>query len=150
MIYLSGRQLHPITARLISPLFSTSLRTCSALPRYKARLTLYTKVDCMLCDVARREIERHMHRVHFDEVDISLPDNKFWYRRYRYELPVFHLNGVFLFKNRVNEPLLHFILTAVEKSKDPEKTVFEVVQPWYRKDGPVFDKYSSLTRTSRF
>ncbi|RLV90216.1 hypothetical protein DV515_00014523, partial [Chloebia gouldiae] len=36
------------------------------------------------------------------EVDITLPENSVWYDKYKYDIPVFHLNGKFLMKHRVN------------------------------------------------
>lgn len=36
------------------------------------------------------------------EVDITLPENSAWYDKYKYDIPVFHLNGKFLMKHRVN------------------------------------------------
>ena len=39
-------------------------------------------------------------------VDITRPENVEWLRQYRYDIPVFHLNGVFLMKHRANCKLL--------------------------------------------
>ncbi|KAK2509989.1 hypothetical protein MC885_010688 [Smutsia gigantea] len=36
------------------------------------------------------------------EVDITLPENSAWYERYKFDIPVFHLNGQFLMMHRVN------------------------------------------------
>uniref|UniRef100_A0A674HR23 Glutaredoxin-like protein n=1 Tax=Taeniopygia guttata TaxID=59729 RepID=A0A674HR23_TAEGU len=36
------------------------------------------------------------------EVDITLPENSAWYDKYKYDIPVFHLNGKFLMKHRVD------------------------------------------------
>ncbi|XP_062456436.1 glutaredoxin-like protein C5orf63 homolog isoform X3 [Rhea pennata] len=36
------------------------------------------------------------------EVDITLPENSSWYDKYKYDIPVFHLNGKFLMKHRVD------------------------------------------------
>lgn len=41
-----------------------------------------------------------------EEVDITAPENKHWYKQYRYEIPVFHLQGQFLMKHRVDTKLL--------------------------------------------
>ena len=71
-------------------------------------LTLYTKYPCPLCDEAK-EILMHSPlwgRFIWREVDIKLPENKKWFGLYRYEIPVFHLNGKFLMKHRVDLKLL--------------------------------------------
>ncbi|XP_064499387.1 glutaredoxin-like protein C5orf63 homolog isoform X2 [Pseudopipra pipra] len=36
------------------------------------------------------------------EVDITLPENSAWNDKYKYDIPVFHLNGKFLMKHRVD------------------------------------------------
>ncbi|NWI64344.1 YD286 protein, partial [Todus mexicanus] len=36
------------------------------------------------------------------EVDITLPENSLWYDKYKYDIPVFHLNGKFLMKHQVD------------------------------------------------
>ena len=67
-------------------------------------LTLYTKYPCPLCDEAK-EVLMHSPlwgRFILREVDIKLPENKKWFGLYRYEIPVFHLNGKFLMKHQVD------------------------------------------------
>ena len=51
----------------------------------------------------------------FQQVDISLPENKVWYDRYKYDIPVFHLNGQFLMMHRVNTSVLE---RQLEKEED--------------------------------
>ena len=40
------------------------------------------------------------------EVYIDAPGNEDWWERYKYDIPVFHINGEYLMKHRVNERLL--------------------------------------------
>lgn len=47
-------------------------------------------------------------------MDISLPENKEWYKKYRYDIPVFHLNGQFLMKHRVDLKVFHQRLADIE------------------------------------
>lgn len=49
------------------------------------------------------------------EVDITLPENSVWYDRYKYDIPVFHLNGQFLMMHRVNIAVLEKRLAKAEK-----------------------------------
>lgn len=35
------------------------------------------------------------------EVDITHPSNKEWFNKYRYDIPVLHLNGKYLSKHRI-------------------------------------------------
>uniref|UniRef100_A0A8D0HAK0 Glutaredoxin-like protein n=1 Tax=Sphenodon punctatus TaxID=8508 RepID=A0A8D0HAK0_SPHPU len=65
-------------------------------------LTLFTKNPCPLCDEAKEVLEPYKNRFILQEVDITLPENSVWYDRYKYDIPVFHLNGQFLMKHRVD------------------------------------------------
>nr|XP_042119832.1 glutaredoxin-like protein C5orf63 homolog isoform X3 [Peromyscus maniculatus bairdii] len=49
------------------------------------------------------------------EVDITLPENSTWYERYRFDIPVFHLNGQFLMMHRVNTSKLEKQLLKLEQ-----------------------------------
>ena len=51
-----------------------------------------------------------------EEVDITQKGNEMWFEKYRYEIPVFYLNGSFLMKHRVNEQLLGEKLEKCETS----------------------------------
>uniref|UniRef100_A0A3Q1IGE1 Glutaredoxin-like protein n=1 Tax=Anabas testudineus TaxID=64144 RepID=A0A3Q1IGE1_ANATE len=67
---------------------------------------------CPLCDEAKENLEPLKHRVR--QVDISLPENRLWYDRYRWDIPVFHLNGQFVMKHRVDVVLLQQLLQDME------------------------------------
>ncbi|XP_068762239.1 glutaredoxin-like protein C5orf63 homolog [Montipora capricornis] len=77
-------------------------------------LTLYTKDVCPLCDEAKAILQSYKNRFHFEEVDITENGNHIWFEKYQYEIPVFHLNGSFLMKHRVNEELLEKELKRCE------------------------------------
>ncbi|CAH1255589.1 C5orf63 [Branchiostoma lanceolatum] len=79
-------------------------------------LTLYTKEVCPLCDDAKEVLIPYRHRFNLEEVDITKPGNKQWFRQYRYEIPVFHFNGQFLMKHRVDVPALEEALKKWEDS----------------------------------
>ena len=53
----------------------------------------------------------------FEEVDIKAKGNETWFEKYRYEIPVFHLNGSFLMKHRVNEEILERELSKFEEQQ---------------------------------
>lgn len=71
-------------------------------------LTLYTKDSCPLCDELVEQLHRQnfMHRLKLEKVYITEPENKDFYERYRYDIPVLHLNGQFLCKHRLDANLL--------------------------------------------
>ncbi|KAK3522163.1 hypothetical protein QTP70_026980 [Hemibagrus guttatus] len=87
--------------------------TCSQ--RSLPILTLFTKDPCPLCEEAKEMLEPYRHRFVLQEVDITLPENSVWYDRYKYDIPVFHLNGQFLMMHRVSIAVLEKRLAKAEK-----------------------------------
>ncbi|XP_076994853.1 glutaredoxin-like protein C5orf63 homolog [Tamandua tetradactyla] len=78
-------------------------------------LTLFTKDPCPLCDEAKEVIKPYKNRFILQEVDITLPENSAWYERYKFDIPVFHLNGQFLMMHRVNISKLEKQLLKLEQ-----------------------------------
>ncbi|XP_013877532.1 glutaredoxin-like protein C5orf63 homolog, partial [Austrofundulus limnaeus] len=78
-------------------------------------LTLFTKEPCPLCDQAKETLQPLRHRFVLQLVDISLPENREWSDRYRWDIPVFHLDGQFVMKHKVDLVLLDKLLQDVEK-----------------------------------
>ncbi|KAG9487872.1 glutaredoxin-like protein C5orf63 homolog isoform X2 [Eleutherodactylus coqui] len=81
----------------------------------KPLLTLFTKNPCPLCDEAKEALAPYMDRFVLEQVDITLPENKAWYDRYKYDIPVFHLNGQFLMMHRVNIKKLETYFSKLEQ-----------------------------------
>ncbi|XP_006002785.1 glutaredoxin-like protein C5orf63 homolog [Latimeria chalumnae] len=81
-------------------------------------MMLFTKYPCPLCDEAKEALEPYKHRFILQEIDIALPENSMWNERYKYDIPVFHTDGQFLMKHRVNFKILEKWLTKVERQKD--------------------------------
>ncbi|CAI5694989.1 unnamed protein product [Oreochromis niloticus] len=77
-------------------------------------LTLFTKDPCPLCNEAKEQLQPFRHRLVLQQVDISLPENRLWWDRYRWDIPVFHLNGQFVMKHRVDTALLDKLLQDAE------------------------------------
>ena len=51
----------------------------------------------------------------YEEVDISLPENKVWFDKYKFDIPVVHLNGRMLMKHRIHRGLLERSLADFDK-----------------------------------
>lgn len=77
-------------------------------------LTLYTKNICPLCDEAKLELEPYKSLFEFEQVFIDRKENKHWFDLYKYDIPVFHINGKFLMKHKVDHELLNFALKSEE------------------------------------
>ncbi|XP_076444251.1 glutaredoxin-like protein C5orf63 homolog [Babylonia areolata] len=115
---IGGLNSHPtvFTARvkILQPMRSLcSQRKKQVLPV----LTLYTKDPCPLCDDAVEELQPFRHRFTLEKVDILLEENKKWYKKYRFDIPVFHFNGSFLMKHRVSHDKLLIALSDWEQSE---------------------------------
>ncbi|KAK3593773.1 hypothetical protein CHS0354_014312 [Potamilus streckersoni] len=78
------------------------------------KLFMFTKPQCGLCEEAKEVLKPYQHRFHFEEVNILLPENKEWFEKYRYEIPVFHFEGEFLMKYCVNTKVLETALKEYE------------------------------------
>ena len=66
-------------------------------------LTFFTKDECSLCDDALEVLEPHRDKFDLEFVDITEEGNEEWFDKYRYDIPVIHLNGQPLMKHRVFE-----------------------------------------------
>nr|KAF6439929.1 hypothetical protein HJG63_001896 [Rousettus aegyptiacus] len=95
--------------------FLLFLRNLSASKTVLPVLTLFTKDPCPLCDEAKEILEPYKNRFILQEVDITLPENSAWYERYKFDIPVFHLNGQFLMMHRVNISKLEKQLQKLEQ-----------------------------------
>ncbi|XP_048877091.1 glutaredoxin-like protein C5orf63 homolog [Brienomyrus brachyistius] len=94
--------------------FFLRMRSCSQKPL--PVLTLFTKDPCPLCEEAKQDLEPYKHRFLLQEVDITLPENSVWLDRYKFDIPVFHMNGQFLMMHRVNIAILEKRLEKIEKT----------------------------------
>jgi len=63
---------------------------------YSARLTLFTKTDCGLCDTAKARLSQVQKKrmVEYNEVDIMSKDNQKWFNQYAFDVPVLHVSRV--------------------------------------------------------
>ncbi|XP_046865037.1 glutaredoxin-like protein C5orf63 homolog [Xenia sp. Carnegie-2017] len=76
-------------------------------------LEMFTKEECSLCDEAKEILIPYSHLFAFKEIDITLTENKKWFEKYRYDIPVFHLNGEYLMRHRVHLGLLRRKLNEI-------------------------------------
>uniref|UniRef100_A0A669QQA1 Glutaredoxin-like protein n=2 Tax=Phasianus colchicus TaxID=9054 RepID=A0A669QQA1_PHACC len=105
------------TVQLASTSSIPGRQLCSARVN-KPVLTLFTKKPCPLCDEAKEVLEPYKRRFILQEVDITLPENSAWYNKYKYDIPVFHLNGKFLMKHQVDIQKFEDQLTKLEMHND--------------------------------
>ncbi|EKX31288.1 hypothetical protein GUITHDRAFT_91230 [Guillardia theta CCMP2712] len=73
-------------------------------PPESPRVTLFTKADCTLCDKVKVVLkdckESHPHSL--SQIDITDPEHEDWWKRYKYDIPVLHLNGLYWTKHKLD------------------------------------------------
>ena len=64
---------------------------------------LFTKAGCTLCDVAKEVLARASEeRPHtLEAVDITDDKNAEWFSKYKYDIPVLHIDGAYWAKHRI-------------------------------------------------
>ncbi|HJT88090.1 MAG TPA: glutaredoxin family protein [Bryobacteraceae bacterium] len=67
-----------------------------------ARITLYTRAGCCLCDEAKRVIGEARRKAAFDYEEVDIDGDPELRRRYNDEVPVIAIDGVKAFKYRVD------------------------------------------------
>jgi hypothetical protein len=80
-------------------------------------LLLLLLVGCTLCDKAKEVLVQvqkdHPHSLR--QVDITDPENQEWWDRYKYDIPVLHINGVYWTKHRLDVKEAMEALTQVKE-----------------------------------
>ena len=67
----------------------------------KARLILYTKPGCHLCDEMKQEIQRADCAELYALAEVNIETDSNLLARYRYEIPVLIIDGVEAFRHRL-------------------------------------------------
>jgi glutaredoxin len=66
------------------------------------RVSLYGKDDCHLCDEAKAVLDAARRQVPFDLEVVDITHDPALFDRYRYDIPVIHVNGRKAFKHRLD------------------------------------------------
>jgi hypothetical protein len=77
------------------------------------KVTFFTKPECSLCDAAWFVVEKvtRGRGVAVERIDISQPGAERWHDLYAEHIPVVHLDGVEVFRHRVDERRLRAMLS---------------------------------------
>jgi glutaredoxin len=70
--------------------------------RTKAVVTVYSRPGCHLCEEAKAEIESASCDGEFTLEEVNIDDDPVLLERYQYDIPVVLINGVKVFKHRVD------------------------------------------------
>ena len=66
-----------------------------------ARVTLYTKAGCCLCDEAKQEIDRARRETEFELEIVDIESDPRLRSQYQYDIPVIAINGERAFRYHV-------------------------------------------------
>ncbi len=75
-----------------------------------ANLTIYTKKDCHLCDIAKETLLGLMEEFPFSLTEIDIEEDRQAYEKYRYLIPVLEIDGSIIFTYRINKDELKNLL----------------------------------------
>lgn len=79
----------------------------------RPRVTLFTKVDCPLCDEAKAVLQQARGRVPFDLELVDIEVDREYYEAYKWEIPVVHVDGRLAFKHHLD---LEKVVTRLERA----------------------------------
>lgn len=82
-------------------------------------VSLYTKAGCTLCDEAKAILEtiRETSPHSLELVDITDTDKVDWWNRYKYDIPVLHIDGAYWAKHRITADLARDALSTAERCR---------------------------------
>ena len=65
---------------------------------------LFTKEGCTLCDKVKDVLKavRETYPHSLDQIDITDREHRDWFDRYKYDIPVLHINGMYWTKHRLS------------------------------------------------
>lgn len=74
-------------------------------------LTIYTKKDCHLCDIAKKTILGLRQEIPFSLTEIDIGKDRKAYDKYKYLIPVLEIEGRIIFTYKINEDELKKLLS---------------------------------------
>ncbi|HEX7574788.1 MAG TPA: glutaredoxin family protein [Candidatus Methanoperedens sp.] len=75
-----------------------------------ATVTIYSKKECHLCDVAKEELEALRCDFGFSLKEVDIEQDKLAFEKYKFLIPVIEVDGEIISTYRVNEKKLTDIL----------------------------------------
>lgn len=66
-------------------------------------LEIYSKDNCQLCDELKEVVKKVNQKINFQIKEIDITKDPEIFEKYKYDIPVVHINGVIAFKHRITE-----------------------------------------------
>jgi len=71
-----------------------------------AKLTLYSKKDCHLCDIAKNELNDLQKELTFSITEVDIEKDHKAFENYKYLIPVIEIDGEIIFTGRIDRDRL--------------------------------------------
>lgn len=69
----------------------------------KILIEIYSKDNCQLCDELKEVVKKVQSSFDFEIKEIDITKDSEVFEKYKYDIPVVHLNGKIAFKHRITE-----------------------------------------------
>lgn len=69
----------------------------------KIVLEIYSKENCQLCDELKEVVKKVNRDIEFEIKEIDINKDPEIFEKYKYDIPVVHINGLIAFKHRITE-----------------------------------------------
>ena len=66
-------------------------------------VTMYSKKECHLCDIAKEELESIQREFDFSIKEVDIEKDKFVFEKFRHLIPVVEVDGMVISTGRINE-----------------------------------------------
>jgi glutaredoxin len=73
-------------------------------------VTIYSKKECHLCDIAKKELESIQREFDFSIKEVDIEKDKLAFEKFRYMIPVVEVDGKVISTGRVNKKKIKDIL----------------------------------------
>lgn len=66
------------------------------------KLTLYSKKDCHLCDIAKNELDDLRNEIAFSINEVDIEKDRESFEKYKHLIPVIEIDGKLIFTGRID------------------------------------------------
>ena len=80
----------------------------------KARVIIYSRPGCHLCDEAKAAIEKSNCADHYTLEEVNIESDNELLKKYQYDIPVITIDGVEAFKHRIDPEQFKIRVTQSE------------------------------------
>lgn len=101
---------------------------------------LFTKAGCTLCDVAKEVLTRTSEELPhtLEAVDITDADNAQWFDKYKYDIPVLHIDDKYWAKHRITDDEAREALAAAQEQRfEAQRGEPDAARLERKKNGPL-------------